>query len=193
MGETDSKLRIIFFGETHGFVKNEAKYIEKAIKKLKPQAILYELLEDKKLDNIEKINSFLKKSDKKKFSLISLNSELKKIIKLGKKYKLPIIGCDLKNMGRKKPIPINQRLTEKQINNEEKILKRREKHQIKIIRKALSKYELLFIIVGAYHLRENSPLRRITKDSLIILPKYNEKEIFSPEGIDSRKKIYYSI
>ena len=76
------------------------------------------------------------------------------------------------------------------INQEAKKLRRKNIGNIKIIRKSLSKYKLLLVIVGAYHLRKNSPLRKI-KDSLVILPKYNGKEIFSPEGIDSKKKAHY--
>jgi len=183
---------IIFFGETHGFVKNEAEYMEMAIKKLKPQIILYELLEDKKLDNIVKINSFLRQSKNKRFSLISSYGELKGVVELGKKYKLPIIGCDLKDMGRNKSIPINKKLTKKEIYVERKILKKRERHQMKVIKIVLKKYKIILVIVGAYHLRKNSPLRKI-KGSRNIIPKYKDKEIFSPKNISVKSKIYYSI
>ena len=183
---------IILFGETHGFVKNELKYIEKAIKKFKPEIILYELLENKKLDNIAKINSFLKSPDGSKFSLISFYREIKGVVKLSKKYKLPIIGCDLKNMGRNKPVPINKKLTKKQIKAEEKILKKREKHQVKVIKTALREYKRILVVIGAYHLRKNSRLRKIW-GSKIILPKYKGKEMFSPENISIKSKIRYSI
>ena len=184
--------RIIFFGETHRFAPKELDYIERTIKKFKPEIILYELLENKNLDNLEKINSFLKSPENKKFSLISSYGELKGFVKLAKKYKLPIIGCDLKNLGRNKPIPINKKLTKKEIRMEEKILKKREKYQTRFIMRISEKYHTALIIVGAYHLRRNSPLRKI-KNSKIILPKYKGKEIFSPKGIKNLNKVYYSL
>src|SRR3990167_6375863 len=174
--------RIIFFGDTHGFAHRELDYLERTIKKFEPEIIFYELLENKNLDNLEKINSFLKSPENKKFSLISSYGELKGVIKLAKKYELSIIGCDLKNLGRNKPIPINKKLTKKEIQMEAKILKKREKHQVKIIKMALKEHKIILVIVGAYHLRKSSPLRKM-KNSRIVLPTYKDKEIFSPEKI----------
>ena len=156
--------RIIFFGETHRFAPKELDYIERTIKKFKPEIILYELLENKNLDNLEKSNSFLKSPENKKFSLISFYGELKSVVKLAKK----------------------------EIRMEEKILKKREKYQTRFIMRISEKYHTALIIVGAYHLRRNSPLRKI-KNSKIILPKYKGKEIFSPKGIKNLNKVYYSL
>ena len=184
------KSNIILFGETHGFMKKESEYIEDVIKKFNPQVILYESLEDKKLDSSNKIKSFLKKSNKKKFSLISHYGELEKVIKLAEKYNLPILGLDLKNMGRNKPIPLDKKLTMSQIRYEKNLLKKRESRQVKIIKNSLKKYNIILVVVGAYHLRKNSPLREITKNRVIFLPKYNGRDIISPERIKDLKNIY---
>lgn len=185
------KIRLILFGETHGFIYDELKHIEDLIKTFKPNIILYELLEKKKLKTISSKNNFLKNPDNKKFSIISKQGDLKNIIRLAKKYNLPIEGCDLKNMGRKKPIPFNKKLTKKEITEEEKIINRREKYHIKFIKKAMSKHNLCFVILGAYHLRKNSPLIKSLNNLIIVYPTYKGKMEFTPDEIKSQEEVIY--
>lgn len=185
------KIKLILFGETHGFIYDEVKHIESLIKIFKPNIILYELLENKKLKTVSSKNNFLKKPDNKKFSMISKQGDLKKIIKLAKKYNLPIEGCDLKNMGRKKPIPINKKLTKKEIIKEKKIIDKREKYHLEFIKKVKSKHNLCFVILGAYHLRKNSPLIKSLNYSIIVYPTYKGKMKFAPDKIKSQEEIIY--
>ena len=185
------KIRLILFGETHGFISDETKHIEYLIKTFKPDIILYELLETKKLSTISSKNNFLKNLDNKKFSIISKQGDLKNIIKLDKKYNLTIEGCDLKNMGRRKTIIFNKKLTKKEMIKEEKIIDKREKYHIKFIKKAMSKHNLCFVILGAYHLRKNSPLLKSLNNSIIVYPTYKGKIEFKPDEIKSQDKIIY--
>ena len=184
---------LILFGETHGFIDDETKHIESLIKLFKPDIILYELLETEKLGTEQSKNVFLKNSDNKEFSIISNYGSLKDIVKLVKRYNLPIEGCDLKNMGRSKPITIKPNLTKKELDDEEKINNKREKYHLKCIREAMSKYALCFVIIGAYHLRKESPLAKNLGDAIIAYPTYKGKTEFTPDEIKSQKDIVYVV
>jgi len=156
------KIKLILFGEYHGFV-NQIQVQKKIIKIIKPDFFLYELLEDKKILNDKDAKKFLNNPNGKDFSVISTYGELKPIIKLARSFDLPIIGCDIKNMGYK-----DKNWMEKKFNFGEgkMITKKRELRQSKVINEYTSK-GLVFALLGDYHTRKNS----------LVLSKFKAKKI----------------
>jgi hypothetical protein len=164
------KIKLVLFAETHGFLK-ENIIQKKILKEINPEFFLYELLEENELLNNIDARKFLNKSSNKDFSVISTYGELKPTIKLASDLHLPIIGCDIKNMCRKnKDFLKITNLSSNQKRIEDKILKRRELHQSKIITKYVSK-GLVFASLGVYHLRKNSFFLKSLKEKEIIIVK----------------------
>ncbi len=184
---------IIIFGETHGFVKDEVKHIKYLVKLFEPKLILYELLENKKLLILRDIDKFLSNSDNKEFSLISKYGELRDVITIAKKNNIPIIGCDLKNMGRKNKFLIDKELSKKELKEEKEILDKRESHQIKIIKNQLNNYKNIFVILGAWHIRKGSQIIKNFKNGIVVFPTYNESSNFSPKDIKNFSKVVYNL
>ncbi len=151
-------IKLIIFGETHGALE-DTKIQEKIISAIKPNYFLYELLEDKSLPTIKEIKDFLNKKDNEDFSIISKYKDLKPTILLAQSKNIPLIGCDIKNLGRKntdfRSIKI---ITSKIAKKEEDLLKLRENRQGEVILDHLNKSNILFVSVGAYHLRKDSYL-----------------------------------
>lgn len=174
-----NNIKIIFFAETHGLI-NELEIQEKIIENSNPNIYLYELLEENKLISKEDFENFLSREDDEEFSIISKVLDLKPTIKMVKKFNIPIIGCDIKNMLRKDTKfreLIN--ISETELKKEEEIIEKREERQIKIINKYLnSRLNLLFVSLGAYHLRENSfVLQSIKLPYLLVYPLFDGKKI----------------
>lgn len=174
-------MSIILFGDTHGLL-NEIPKIKELIKTHNPELILYELLEETTLATMEEIDNFLKNYPENNFSLISKYGELFPVIKLAKKYDIPIVGCDYKDMLREDTK--FRELDAKKINlkNEERIMKKREARQLTIIKKHAHKK--LLVLVGAYHLRTDSVLRNLKAN--IITPRVNGKEIDELESLKGK-------
>lgn len=169
-----NKIRLILFAETHGILE-ELKIQDRIITILKPTSYLYELLEEEEITSENDFIEFLKKKDSERFSIISSFGELKPTIQLAKKYHLPVIGCDIKNMLRKN----NDFLKETNIKKEEKIMIKREEKQSEVIKESLKQYgSPIFVSLGAFHLRRNSPLfKNIKMNSIIIRLLINKKEL----------------
>ena len=185
--------KIILFGETHGFIDDEVGHIEELIKIFRPNIILYELLEAEKLTTFNSKEKFLENPDNKRFSIISDYGSLKNVVKLAKRYNLPIEGCDLKNMGRSKPVTIKANPTKKELDFEERINNRREKYTLKFIKEAISKNKLCFVIIGAYHLRKESPLIKGLNKMIIVYPTYKGNTEFAPDQIKSQEDVIYIV
>jgi len=179
--------KLIIFGETHGFL-DDLKIQEEIIGLFQPTILLYEMLEETELLTPENQNEFLNLPDEKDFSIISTVGELKKTISLAKKYNLPIVGIDIKNMCREdRAFLTKTKLTKEEQKSEEEILEKRERIQVKRIRDYLKKEEKVFVTTGAFHLRKDSPLLEID-NSAIIYPAYEGKQLFEPpEGFDIKK------
>jgi hypothetical protein len=192
---------IYIFGETHGFA-DDLKYQEEILKEIHPEYFLYEMLEDVLLINNLQIKGFLQKKDSESFSVISLYGELKPTIRIAGRLNIKIIGCDIKNMGRKDDtFLLKKRLSPKEKIFEQDLLKRREKHQAETILKYSHISEKpLFVSVGAYHLRKNSLLLKSLTKSLkkekvtIYLPFYNGRSVSGPkEGMDPKKIVFKKV
>jgi hypothetical protein len=187
------EINLIIFGETHGFLDDNSIQ-EEIIKIFKPTLFLYELLEETKLLSKEKQEEFLKQPNEKDFSIISTFGELKKTIKLAKSYSLPIIGNDIKNLGREnKDFLKKTELTAEEIKIEKEILSKREEKQSKEIINFFNKREKILVTTGAFHLRKKSPLLNLylSESYLIIYTSYKGKQIFEPpEDFDISKVVF---
>ncbi len=174
-----NNIRIIFFAETHGLI-DELEIQENIIIHSKPNIYLYELLEEEKLISKEDFRNFLLRKDNEDFSIISKVSDLKPTVIIAKKFNIPLIGCDIKNMLRKNTKFREMReMSKPDLQKEEEIIKEREKKQIEIINKHLnSKLNLIFVSLGAYHLRQDSPiLKAVNSNYLLIYPLFDGKKI----------------
>lgn len=188
-----NNIKVIFFAETHGMV-DELRIQEKIIEYSKPDFYLYELLEEDKLISEEDFKNFLSREDNEDFSIISQISDLKPTVKIAKKFNIPLIGCDIKNMLRKdtKFRELNK-ISNSKLKKEEGIIKKREEKQIEIINKYLNfKTNLLFVSLGAHHLRENSPvLKSVRSNYLIVYPLFNGRKIDEIDDHLSHKIKFY--
>lgn len=175
---------LVLFGETHGYL-DEDHIRERALKKLKPDYILYELLENKMLRTQQEKSTFLDQPDEKQFSIISTYGELKTLVGLGLELSIPIIGCDLKNTGRKS--------TEFK-EDEQELMKKRQKHQYNIIKDYASK-GTVFVSIGIYHLFPQSKLIQNLKKSeqrfTLLLPFDKEGNVFGTKS-ESKEVNYES-
>ncbi|MEK6861827.1 MAG: hypothetical protein AABY07_07720 [Nanoarchaeota archaeon] len=179
-----NKTKIIFFAETHGIL-DELKIQEKIISKLKPTRYVYELLEEGKITSEKGFKKFLDNKNSKRFSVISSYGELKPTVRLAKKYHLPMVGCDVKNMYRTKRNFLSDINT-----NEEEIMRKREERQAKVIKESLNCYGFpIFVSVGAFHLRKNSLIfKKIKSNFIIVYPLIDKKELHNlPENFNIKK------
>src|SRR3989344_5733683 len=169
-----NKVKIIFFAETHGIL-DESMVQDKIVSQLKPTCYLYELLEEEKLISGIDFIKFLEKNDSERFSIISSFGELKPTINLAKKYNLPLIGCDIKNMYRKN----KDFLKEIDKTEEERIMLNRERKQVEVIKKSLIQDGIpIFVSVGAFHLRKDSLLFKETElNHIVVYPLINDMKL----------------
>jgi len=158
---------LIFIGDTHGFL-DDFKKQEEVIKEVKPDHVLLEQLEDNTLDSPEAFK-FFKENRLKDFP------RLNKIINLCEKESVNLIGIDFKNFGLTRHLQeiINKKLIPSIEDNEnfDKIIMRRERLHIKKINEYKTKTNKpLVIILGAWHLREDSLIRKYFNRFKIIYP-----------------------
>ncbi len=186
-----NKIKLIFFGETHGLV-DELSVQEEIIKRISPEFYLYELLEEEKILDKEDFKLFLEKPDGEDFSIISTFGELKPTIMLARKFNISLIGCDIKNMGRENAdFRTKKNWSKEDLEKEETLFKKRELKQKEVIEEYLSKTQkVIFVSLGLHHIRKESFLMKNLKcNFLIIFPvvKKNQKlweaKDFSPEDI----------
>lgn len=168
------RVKIIFFAETHGIL-DELEIQDILLGVLKPTCYLYELLEEEKAITDSDFVAFSKKNGSERFSVISSFGELKPTIALAHKHRLPIIGCDIRNMCRKD----KDFLKEINVEKEERIMLERERRQSKVIQESLNQYgDPIFVSVGAFHLRKDSFIfKEIKSPSIIVSPLIDGKEL----------------
>jgi hypothetical protein len=137
------------------------------------------MMEDKILTKKEEIERFLKKDDKEQFSTVTTYAELKPKVRLARKHSAKVIGCDLKNLGRKNLNFLKKtKITVNDKKSEKSLLTKREARQAKIMLKyAKISEKPVFASVGAYHLRRSSVLLKELKnqDVTIYVPTYKNK------------------
>jgi len=178
------KFSFIFIGSTHSFVDDFSKQ-EEIIKSVKPEFVLSEELEDLKLDAEDKFKEIL---EKKFISDMTSFDEVEKLIKFCFDKKINLIGIDFHNFGfdqdLKKKIKNREELTKGEEEKLNKIVEEREKLHLSKILDYKSKTKLpLVIILGCWHLRENSLLRRKLKKYKVIAPlDENGEVLFEPNN-----------
>ena len=149
------------------------------------------MIEEHKILNDKDAEFFLSELDTKDFSFISKYGQLKPMIKLARSFNLPIIGCDIKNMGCKDK---NWRARKFSTEEGKKITNKRELQQAKIINQYTSK-GLVFGLIGAYHLRKNSlVLSKLRgKNVIIVKPLFKWKEKFNNQKKFNSSEISYIV
>jgi len=161
----------IFIGDTHGFIKDFLKQKE-IIEKINPEFVLVESLQNISLDSPAKYKRVI---EKEKISKEIPFKDLKKLILLCSEKKISLIGMDLNHFGFNKILQNKIRKKEPFTDEEElelkKILEKRSHHHLKIIRKYKNKTKKpIIVIIGSWHLQENSPLMKSLDNYKVILP-----------------------
>ena len=180
----------IFIGNTHSFVNDFLKQKE-IIELIKPEFVLSEELENLKLDTEDKFKEILKKRD---ISNMTSFNDVEKLIKLCFENKINLIGIDFHNFGfddyLQKKIKNQKELTKEEERKLNEIIKKREKYHLsKILECKVKTNKPIIIIIGCWHLREDSLLRKKLKNYKIIAPIDDKgKVMFAPQ---KDKKIKY--
>jgi hypothetical protein len=185
------KIKLIFFGETHGFIDDFKKQKE-ILDEINPEFVLFEQLENHLLmsqEDFQKIISLKKISDMTEFN------EIAKIVNYCYKKSIKLIGIDFKNFGFSKNLQEKVK-NQRKITEEENlellgILEKRTEHHIEIIKRYMKKTSnQLVIILGAWHLRNDSKLLNSFKNYKLILPCDSQGEILiSPPK--KNEKVFY--
>lgn len=177
-------LHFIFIGSTHSFLNDFSKQKE-IIESVKPEFVLTEELGNLKLDTENKFKEIL---EKKLISDMTPFDEVEKLIKLCFEKKINLIGIDFHNFGfdqdLQKKIKNQEELTNVEEEKLNKIVEKREKIHLSKILNYKSKTKLpLVIILGCWHLRKNSLLRKKLKNYKIIVPLDEKGEVlFEPNN-----------
>ncbi len=180
----------IFIGSTHSFLDDFSKQKE-IISLVNPEFVLNEELENWELDTEDKFKEILKK---RHISEMTTFDEFKDLISFCFNKKINLIGIDFHNFGFKVNLQRKIKNQEKLTHEEEKEINRlnklREKHHLsKILEYKEKTTKPLVIILGCWHLRTNSLLRKKLKNYKIIAPiDKNGKVLFQP---GEREKIKY--
>lgn len=172
----------IFIGSTHSFLDDFSKQKE-IINSVNPEFVLSEELEDLKLDSEEKFKEIL---IKKVISHMTSFNEVGELVMFCFEKKINLIGVDFHNFGfddvLQKKIKNQEELTKKEEEKLNEIIKKREKqHLSEILRYIKKTNKPLVIILGCWHLREGSYLRKKLKNYRIIAPIDEKGEVlFAP-------------
>lgn len=184
------KFSSILIGSTHGFIDDFLKQNE-IIQLVKPEFVLCEELEDLVLDSREKFNKLLQK---RKISDMTSFGEVEKLIRLCFNKDIKLIGIDLNNFGfnniLRKKIKNQKELIKSEEEEVNKIIESRERiHLNKILEYNKKTSRPIIIILGCWHLREESLLRKKLKNYKIISPlDKNGKVLLAP---NKNKEIKY--
>jgi hypothetical protein len=182
-------LSFIFIGSTHSFLDDFLKQKE-IIELIKPEFVLSEELENLKLDTEDRFKEIL---EKKVISDMTSFNEVEKLLNLCFEKKIKLIGIDFHNFGfdenLQKKIKNQEKLTKEEEEILEELTKKREKYHLSKILEYKSKTKLpIIIILGCWHLRKDSLLRRRLENYKIIAPlDENGEVLFEP----SNKEIKY--
>ncbi len=181
----------IFVGSTHGFINDFLKQRE-VIKSIKPEFVLCEDLEDLKLDSKDKFKDLLLK--KREISNMTSFDGIEELIKFCFGNKIKLVGIDIHNFGfdedLQNKIKNKGKFTKEDEKKLDKVLRLREKHHLARILEYKEKtaYSLV-VVIGCWHLRKNSFLRKNLKNYKIIAPlDENGEVLFEP---DNNKEIKF--
>ena len=174
----------IFIGSTHGFIDDFLKQRE-VILETKPEFVLCEELEYLKLDSEDRFNELMQK---RSISNMTSFEEVENLVKLCFKENIKLVGIDFKNFGfdgdLQKKIKNEEKLSQIEEEKISNIISLREKrHLDKILEYKKKTSRPIVIIIGSWHLRENSLLRKKLKSYKLILPcDKNNNPLFESNG-----------
>ncbi|MFP4523375.1 MAG: hypothetical protein ACLFNM_02395 [Candidatus Woesearchaeota archaeon] len=177
-------LSFIFIGSTHSFLDDFSKQKE-IIELVKPEFLLSEELENLKLDTEDRFKEIL---EKKFISDMTSFNEVEKLLNLCFEKKIKLIGIDFHNFGfdenLQRKIKNQKELTKEEEGILEELTKKREKYHLSKILEYKSKTKLpIIIILGCWHLRKDSLLRRRLENYKIIAPlDENGEVLFEPNN-----------
>ncbi len=153
--------QLILIADTHGMINTFEKQKE-IIDKYKPIFVLSENMENNKVESDFEFNKIMKK---KKISNMTTMEEVKELIKLCHKKNIKLIGIDFENflIERKLQTKVNRdmKLTKEEEEELTDLAYRRENKHVKMVGKFLEiSRRPLVVILGAWHLRRNSQIRK---------------------------------
>ena len=175
---------LVFIGDTHGFIDDFSKQKE-IIEEINPEFVLAERLENLSLDSKEKFENILMK---KRISNMTSFEDVKKLIQLCFEKNINLIGIDFKNFGfddNLQKVIINQGKCNKEEEEKlNKIIEKRQKRHLKIIKEYQNKTKKpAVVIVGCWHLRDDSLLMKSLENYKVIFPcDKNGNLLFEPSG-----------
>lgn len=161
----------VFIGTTHGFLNDFEKQKE-VIERYNPEFVLAESLED---ISLEFEGDYQKILHNKKISNMNSFSEIKDLIELCNKRNIKLIGMDIRNFGFNEnlQIKIKNQLEPSSKEQEEidKIIIERERKHAEMLKKYKDKStKPVIVIIGSWHLRENSPILKGLNNYRMIFP-----------------------
>ena len=169
---------IIFIGSTHSFIKDFIKQKE-IINEFNPEFVLCETLENISLDTKEKYEDILKN---KKISNMTSFEEVEDLIKLCNKKNIKLVGIDFENFGfnenLQEKIKNQEELSNKEEEEIEELVKERQKNHLEKINEFKEKTnQPIIVIVGSWHLSEDSPLMTKLNNYKTIFPCDENKKL----------------
>lgn len=178
----------IFIGSTHGFLDDFSKQ-EEIINSINPEFVLSEELENIKLESEEEFKDFL---GKRYFSNMTSFDEVKELANLCFDKKIKLIGIDFQNFGFDKNLQIKiknqEELTKEEKKTLDEIINIREKHHLsKILEYKEKTNRSLVVILGCWHLRKNSLLRKKLKNYKIVAPVDKNGEVLFEQSSEEIK------
>jgi hypothetical protein len=164
-------IQFIFIGDTHGFINDFLKQKE-IIEEINPKIILSENMQDISLISKE---DYIKIIQRKKISDMVDFGKMKSLIELCYKKNIKLIGIDLPNFGFNDKLQgiVNGKVkpSKEDIKEIREIVKQREKKHLEVLKKFENKSEKpILVLIGSWHLRENSLIMRSLKNYKIIFP-----------------------
>lgn len=187
-----SSFSFIFLGDTHGYWNDFSKQKE-IIDAVRPEIVLCEQLQNKKLDTKRDYQEILLSkfiSDTVEFE------QMEKLITLCHKRKISLIGIDRYNYSFSAQI-LNalktNTVTQQQSEEMEALAFQREKEQAKSLKKYVGfSSKPILVIVGTWHLRDNSPLFQGLLNYAVIFPvDENNKPLYGPKSTQEKYGVKY--
>ena len=189
-----SSFSFIFIGDTHGFLNDFIKQKE-IIEQVNPEFVLAEQLQDIVLDSKK---SFLEIVDKRYISELVDFEHVEQLIKLCDKKNIKLVGMDIKDFGYEKGIRNiilgKRKPTKEEEKAVEKIVEKREMHQLRAIQKyAKMTKKPIVIITGCWHLREDSSILKSLDRYLVVYPSDGNGNLITEKPKDITKITYRNL
>lgn len=183
-----SSFSFIFVGDTHGFLNDFIKQKE-IIESVKPDFVLAEQMQD--------INFLVDEDYSKLDSIAYLDfKKIKSLMELCKKLKINLIGLDFKDFGFDGKL--NEVINDGRMPSKEEelkiaeIIRKRENHHLNLIKQYKNSTKRpLVILIGTWHLREDSLLMRELDNCLVIYPGDIEGNMLIEPSVKKEEVNYY--